>query len=79
MSKPVFSRILLKLSGEILANKDGFGINSDKVKYLAEEIKSVHDIGINSAIFEFLSEHTEWRVKKHYKNNNGLTILEKNG
>jgi len=47
MSKPVFSRILLKLSGEILANKDGFGINSDKVKYLAEEIKSVHDIGIN--------------------------------
>ena len=47
MSKPVFSRILLKLSGEILANKDGFGINSDKVKYLAEEIKSIHDVGIN--------------------------------
>ena len=47
MSEPIFSRILLKLSGEILANKDGFGINSDKVKYLAEEIKSVHDIGIN--------------------------------
>ena len=40
MSKPEFSRILLKLSGEILANKDGFGINPNKVKYLAEEIKS---------------------------------------
>ena len=38
----------------------------------------IDDIGINSAIFEFLSEHPEWVVKKHYKNNNGLTILEKN-
>ena len=47
MSKPIFSRILLKLSGEILANKDGFGIDSDKVEYLAKEIKSIHDIGIN--------------------------------
>ena len=47
MSKPIFSRVLLKLSGEILANKDGFGIDSDKVKYLAKEIKSIHDIGIN--------------------------------
>ena len=47
MSNPIFNRILLKLSGEILANKDGFGIDSDKVKYLAEEIKTIHDIGIN--------------------------------
>ena len=47
MSNPIFSRVLLKLSGEILANKDGFGIDSDKVKYLAEEIKTIHDIGIN--------------------------------
>jgi len=39
----------------------------------------IDNIGINSAIFEFLSEHSEWHVKKHYKNNNGLTILEKNG
>jgi len=39
----------------------------------------IDDIGINSAIFEFLSEHPEWRVKKHYKNNSGLTVLEKNG
>ena len=47
MSKPVLSRVLLKLSGEILANKDGFGIDSGKVKYLAEEIKTIHDVGIN--------------------------------
>lgn len=35
--------------------------------------------GINSAIFEFLSEHPEWKVKIHYKNNNGLTVIERNG
>ncbi len=39
----------------------------------------IDNVGINNAIFEFLSEHPEWRVKKHYKNNNGLTVLEKNG
>ena len=30
-SKPKLSRILLKLSGEVLANKDGFGIETEKV------------------------------------------------
>lgn len=39
----------------------------------------IDNIGINSAIFEFLSENPQWKVKKHYKNNNGLTILEKHG
>ena len=36
--KPVLSRILLKLSGEVLANKDGFGIDTEKVLYLAQQI-----------------------------------------
>lgn len=35
--------------------------------------------GITSAVFEFLSLHPEWKVKQHYRNNNGLTILERNG
>lgn len=39
----------------------------------------IDDIGINSAIFEFLSENPQWRVKKHYKNNSGLTVLERHG
>jgi hypothetical protein len=39
----------------------------------------IDNIGINSAIFEFLSDHPEWSVKKHYKNNNGLTVLERHG
>ena len=46
MSEPAFSRILLKLSGEVLANKLGFGIDPDKVAYLAEQIKPVYDANV---------------------------------
>ena len=41
------------------------------------DVDKIDNIGINSAIFEFLSENSEWRVKIHYKNNNGLTVLER--
>ena len=45
--KPQLSRILLKLSGEVLANKDGFGIDSEKVAYLAQQIKPVYEHDVN--------------------------------
>ena len=47
MSEPVFSQILLKLSGEVLANKQGFGIDPEKVLYLAKEIEPVYKAGLN--------------------------------
>ena len=50
MSEPVFSRVLLKLSGEVLANKYGFGIDPEIVAYLAEQIEPIYksniDIGL---------------------------------
>ena len=46
-TRPKLSRILLKLSGEVLANEDGFGINADKVSYLAQQIKPVYDSGVH--------------------------------
>ena len=46
-SKPELSRILLKLSGEVLANEDGFGIDTEKVAYLAQQIKPVHDSSVH--------------------------------
>ena len=50
MSEPVFNRVLLKLSGEVLANKYGFGIDPEKVVYLAEQIEPIYksniDIGL---------------------------------
>ena len=47
MSEPVFQRVLLKLSGEVLANKYGFGIDPEKVAYLAEQIKPIYKSNIN--------------------------------
>ena len=47
MSDPAFSQILLKLSGEVLANKQGFGIDPEKVLYLAKEIEPVYKAGLN--------------------------------
>ena len=46
MNEPIYSRVLLKLSGEILAGKDGFGIDLEKANLLAQEVKSIHDLGV---------------------------------
>ena len=50
MSEPVFSRVLLKLSGEVLANKYGFGIDPEKVAYLAEQIEPIYKSNIDIAL-----------------------------
>ena len=47
MAKPKYRRILLKLSGEVLAGEDGYGINPKKASYLAKEVKSVYNLGIS--------------------------------
>jgi len=50
MNKPAFSRILLKLSGEVLAGEQSYGIDPQKAKELASEIKVVHEMGIDIAL-----------------------------
>ncbi|MDP6629248.1 MAG: UMP kinase [Candidatus Marinimicrobia bacterium] len=47
MSQPAYGRILLKLSGEVLAGEQGFGIDPAKATQLANEIKSVHEMGVS--------------------------------
>jgi len=47
MSSPVYRRILLKLSGEVLAGEQDFGINPTKATELAKEIKSIHEMGVD--------------------------------
>tara|TARA_Y100000590_G_scaffold116048_1_gene132448 strand:- start:4283 stop:5002 length:720 start_codon:yes stop_codon:yes gene_type:complete len=47
MSQPAYERILLKLSGEVLAGEQGFGIDPVKATQLANEIKSVHEMGVS--------------------------------
>jgi len=46
MNDPIYSRVLLKLSGEILADKNGFGIDLEKANLLAREVKSIHTLGV---------------------------------
>jgi uridylate kinase len=48
-SKP-YTRILLKLSGEALAGKEGFGIDTDVLKVLAGDIKEIHQSGVQIAV-----------------------------
>ena len=50
MSNPVYKRVLLKLSGEVLAGKQGFGIDPNRASILAQEIKSVHDLGVSIGV-----------------------------
>ncbi len=50
MSKPVFKRLLLKLSGESLAGEIKAGINPQVLRIFAEEIKKAYDLGVEIGI-----------------------------
>jgi len=47
---PAYKRILLKLSGEVLAGGSSFGIDSERVKSLAREVADVAAAGIQIAV-----------------------------
>jgi len=48
--KPVYNRILLKISGEALAGPDGFGIDPDRAEKLAAHLEGVSELGVEIAI-----------------------------
>jgi uridylate kinase len=50
MQRPVYSRILLKLSGEALAGPQGFGIDPNRAEEIARKVKAVHDLGVEIGI-----------------------------
>ncbi|GAB4431187.1 MAG: UMP kinase [bacterium] len=50
MSAPVFKRVLLKLSGEILGGDKGFGISTEKIENIADELVEVYKSGVEIAI-----------------------------
>ena len=45
-----YNRILLKLSGEALMGEQNYGIDGDVVKFIAQEIKDVYDMGVSIGI-----------------------------
>ncbi len=48
--QPVFRRILLKVSGEVLAGEKGTGYDYDIVKSVCEKIKALSDAGVQVGI-----------------------------
>jgi uridylate kinase len=45
-----YQRIVLKLSGEALMGDQGFGISPEMIKYVAEEVRSIFDLGVQIAL-----------------------------
>lgn len=45
-----YRRIILKLSGEALMGSKGYGIDDEVIAQIAEEIKEVHDLGVEVAV-----------------------------
>ncbi len=50
MEKPLYQRILLKLSGEALAGERGFGLDTTTIQNIAKQIKEIVDMGVQVAI-----------------------------
>jgi uridylate kinase len=48
--KPAYTRVLLKLSGEALMTKPSYGVDFERAQTIAQEIKEVHDLGVQVAI-----------------------------
>jgi uridylate kinase len=47
---PIYRRILLKLSGEALMGAQRFGIDPEVVARLADEVRDVHRLGVQTAV-----------------------------
>ena len=62
MSDIKYKRILLKLSGEALAGRSGFGIDVDEAETIASRIKEVYEMGVEVAIV--IGAGNLWRGKQ---------------
>src|ERR671939_1287346 len=49
-SSLVYTRVLLKISGEALMGEQSYGIDVDVARSVAEELKAVHEVGVQVAI-----------------------------
>ena len=62
MSKLKYKRVLLKLSGESIGGKSGFGIDVDEAESIANRIKEVFDMGVQVALV--IGAGNLWRGKQ---------------
>ena len=47
---PKYKRVLIKLSGEALAGAQGHGLDENVISEVVEQIKAVHDMGVEIAL-----------------------------
>jgi uridylate kinase len=50
MNKPIFKRVVIKLSGEALQGRLGYGVDCDVTNSIAKQIKEVRALGVDIAI-----------------------------
>lgn len=50
MSKPIYKRIVIKMSGEALSGQKGFGLDWDTIKIICQDIKEVVLMGVEVCI-----------------------------
>ncbi|CAM3375607.1 MAG: UMP kinase [Hydrogenibacillus schlegelii] len=50
MERPIYRRVVLKLSGEALAGERGFGLDAEVLASVARQIQSVHALGVQIAV-----------------------------
>lgn len=48
--RPAFKRVLLKMSGEMLAGSQGYGIDPATIQRYAREIEEIRDLGVQVAV-----------------------------
>lgn len=49
-TEPRWRRVLIKLSGEAFAGEQGVGLNPEAIDYLAREVISAHQLGVQTAV-----------------------------
>ncbi|MFA4028609.1 MAG: hypothetical protein GDYSWBUE_000625 [Candidatus Fervidibacterota bacterium] len=71
MQQPKYKRVLLKLSGEVLAGAKGFGIDPDVLQRIASEIMELHSMGVEMGIvvgggniFRGLKDAARYAIKR---------------
>ena len=65
MTKPAYSRVILKMSGDSFKGDKEFGIDADTLTYLSHEIKSIVDMGVEVGVV--VGGGNMWRGADHEK------------
>ncbi|MDU7374462.1 MAG: uridine monophosphate kinase [Klebsiella michiganensis] len=80
-AKPVYKRILLKLSGEALQGSEGFGIDASILDRMAQEIKELVELGIHMGMLATVMNGLAMRDALHraYVNARLMSAIPLNG